>query len=249
MGSRGVVMKPSVTIAVPIPDPSPRRWLGLLLLAYPALIAAGMLTQREIFPLLALMVLVTAVFLPKILSGRVAPTLLWLGIQGLLLVVARLGFAELVLEAVPVVINALLAWWFGRTLFSSRSLVARCIVAIEGEARLHERGVARYARQLTAFWAVLLGVNALLLSVLLLWAGPSGALVRFGVMPALGIDTWWAGAWLRAGGYVVVIGAFALEYPYRRWRLRHLQHLSLPQMLLRLAVNWPRVLRDQAAER
>ena len=171
-------MESSVTSATP-PPPSPTRWLWPLLLTYPVLLVAGLLTQREIFPLLALMVLVSAVLLPKLLSGRVRPWLVWSGMQGLLLALAWLGFADLVLETVPVLINAVLAWWFGRTLLTSRPLIARCIVA----------------------------------------------------------------------GYVVVVAAFALEYPYRRWRLRHLRHLSLPQMLLRLVVNWPRVLRDEAAER
>ena len=227
-------MESSVTSATP-PPPSPTRWLWPLLLTYPVLLVAGLLTQREIFPLLALMVLVSAVLLPKLLSGRVRPWLVWSGMQGLLLALAWLGFADLVLETVPVLINAVLAWWFGRTLLTSRPLIARCIVAIENESRLHERGVMAYARQLTAFWAALLMANALLLTALLLCAERSGVLARFSVAPSLRID--------------VVVAAFALEYPYRRWRLRHLRHLSLPQMLLRLVVNWPRVLRDEAAER
>lgn len=226
-----------------------KRWLWPLLLAYPVLIVAGLLTRREVFSLLALMVLVTAVLLPGILHGRVTQGLLWLGIQGVLVALARFGLVDLVLAAVPMLINALLAWWFGRTLLTSRPLVARCIVAIEGEARLHARGVARYARNLTACWAGLMAANALLLGGLLLGAEHSGVLVRFGLTPPLRIDEWWAAAWLHVGGYAVVIAAFTLEYPYRRWRLRHLQHLSLPQMLLRLAVNWPRVLRDEAIRR
>ncbi len=241
-------MESSVTSATP-PPPSPTRWLWPLLLTYPVLLVAGLLTQREIFPLLALMVLVSAVLLPKLLSGRVRPWLVWSGMQGLLLALAWLGFADLVLETVPVLINAVLAWWFGRTLLTSRPLIARCIVAIENESRLHERGVMAYARQLTAFWAALLMANALLLTALLLCAERSGVLARFSVAPSLRIDEWWAAGWLHVGGYVVVVAAFALEYPYRRWRLRHLRHLSLPQMLLRLVVNWPRVLRDEAAER
>jgi uncharacterized membrane protein len=220
-----------------------------LLLAYPVLIVAGVLTRREVFSLLALMVLVTAVLLPGILHRRVTQWLLWLGIQGGLIALARFGLVDLVLAAVPMLINALLAWWFGRTLLTSRPLVARCIVAIEGEARLHARGVARYARNLTACWAGLMAANALLLGGLLLGAEHSGVLVRLGLTPPLRIDEWWAAAWLHVGGYAVVVAAFALEYPYRRWRLRHLQHLSLPQMLLRLAVNWPRVLHDEAARR
>lgn len=236
-------MEIGVTPTLPL-APSPRRWLWPLLLAYPVLLVAGLLTRRGIFPLLALMVLVTALLLPGLLRRQLTPWLVWFAAQGLLLASAWLGVADVLLNAVPMLINALLAWWFGRTLLTSRPLIARCIVAIEGASRLRERGVARYARQLTAFWAALLAANALLLAVLLLCAGQAGVLARFGVTPPLRIEGWWAAAWLHVGGYVVVVAAFALEYPYRRWRLRHLQHLSLPRMLVRLAVNWPRVLRD-----
>ncbi len=241
-------MESSVTSVLPA-EPSSRRWLWPLLLAYPVLVVAGMLTHRDVFPLLALAVLATAVMLPKLWSGRAVPWLLWLVVQALALGLALLGFADLLLEAVPVGINALLAWWFGRTLFMAEPLVARCIVAIEGTARLRERGVARYARQLTAFWAALLAANALLLSVLLLCAERTGVLARFDMLRPLRVDEWWAAAWLHAGGYVLLAAVFVLEYAYRRWRLRHLQHLSLPQMLLRLAVNWPRLLRDKEAAR
>lgn len=236
-----------MSAALPVPsEATSRRWLWLLLLAYAVLVVAGQLTRREIFPLLALMVLATAVVLPRLARGRLAPWLVWAGIQGTLLALAAFGLVDLVLECVPLLVNALLAWWFGRTLRTSRPLIARCIVAIEGESRLRERGVARYARQLTAFWAASLATHALLLGVLLLGAERSGVLARIGALPSLRVDEWWAATWLHVGGYVVVALIFALEYPYRLWRLRHLQHMRLPQMVLRLAVNWPRLLRDEA---
>ena len=227
------------------PGDSSRRWLWPLLLASPVLAVAGMLTHREVFPLLALAILVTLVMLPGLSQRQAGAWLRWSGLQAVLLTVAGLGFADLLLEAVPVVINLALAWLFARTLAHARPLIARCIVAVEGEARLHERGVALYARQLTALWAALLALNGLLLTVLLLSAVGTGVLARFGAMPSFRIDAWWASAWLNAGGYLLPAAVFAIEYPYRRWRLRHLQHLSLPQMLLRLVANWPRLLRDQ----
>lgn len=227
------------------PGESSQRWLWPLLLASPVLAVAGMLTHREVFPLLALAILVTLVMLPGLTRRQSGSWLRWLGLQTVLLAVAVLGFADLLLEAVPVVINAGLAWMFARTLSRARPLIARCIVAVEGEGRLHERGVALYARQLTAFWAAVLAINALVLAVLFLFADRSGALARFGAMPSFRVDAWWASAWLNVGGYVLPAVVFVIEYPYRRWRLRHLPHLSLSQMLLRLAANWPRLLRDQ----
>lgn len=224
-----------------------QRWLWLLLLASPVLAVAGMLTHREVFPLLALAILATLVMLPALTRRQTGPWLGWLGLQIALLTVALFGFADLLLAAVPAVINAALAWFFARTLPHERPLIARCIVAVEGEARLHDRGVALYARQLTAFWAALLAANALVLTMLLLFAEQTGVLARFGVVSPLRVNDWWAAVWLNAGGYVLPAVVFVFEYVYRRWRLRHLQHLSLPQMLLRLAANWPRLLRDQDA--
>ena len=79
------------------------------------LAVTGTLTHREVFPLLALAILVTVVLLPGLSQRQVGTWLRWLGLQAALLVVALLGFAELLLQAVPVLINAALAWLFART--------------------------------------------------------------------------------------------------------------------------------------
>lgn len=227
------------------PGKPAQRWVWPLVLASPVLALAGTLTHREVFPLLALAILVTVVLLPGLSQRQAGAWLRWLGLQAALLVVAVLGFAELLLEAVPVLINAGLAWLFARTLLRGNPLIARCIVAVEGEARLRERGVARYARQLTALWAALLAANAVLLAVLFLFAEHTGALARFGAFPAWRVHAWWTMAWLNAGGYLLPVAVFIIEYPYRRWRLRHIHHLGPAQMLLRLAANWPLLVRDQ----
>lgn len=217
------------------------------MLASPALALAGVLMHREAFSLLALALVVTVVMWPALSLRRGAPWFWWLGMQVVLLTVTLLGFADLLLESMPVVINAALAWLFARTLSLPRPLIARCIVAVEGEARLHDRGVARYARQLTAFWAGVLAANALVLALLLLCVDRSGLLAHLGLAASLRIHAWWAVAWLQVGGYVLPALVFVLEYAYRRWHLRHLHHLGLAPMLLRLAASWPHLLRDRDA--
>jgi len=215
----------------------------LLLLAYPVLAIAGAVTHRQVFPLLALVVILTVLLLPRLLSHRVMPWLEWLALLAGVWLLAHYGVAGLLLEAVPVLVNALLACWFGRTLGSAEPLIARFIVAIEGADRLRLPGVARYARQLTWFWTLLLAAQALVLAVLLLCASHSGLLLRFGVTPALQVPERWAALWLHLGCYVLLGVAFALEYAYRRWRLRHLSHPGLHQTLLQLALHWPQLLR------
>ena len=220
-----------------------RRYVLPLLLAYPLLAVAGALTHWQIFPLAALLVLLTAVMLPRLLSRHFGPWLVWLGLLAALLLLSLYGLAGLLLEAVPVLINALLACWFGSTLGTSEPLVARFIVAIEGVDRLQQPGVVRYARQLTWFWTLLLAVQAALLAVLLLCAEHSGLLARFGVASPLPLSDRWAEAWLHMGGYALLGAAFLLEYGYRRWRLRHLSHPGLHDMLLQLALHWPQLVR------
>ncbi|MEO6800449.1 MAG: xanthomonadin biosynthesis protein [Rhodanobacter sp.] len=219
-----------------------RRCALLLLLAYPVLAIAGAVTRRQVYPLLALVVILTVLLLPRLLSHRIMPWLAWLALLAGVWLLSHYGVADLLLEAVPVLVNALLAWWFGLTLGSAEPLVARFIVAIEGADRLRLRGVARYARQLTWFWTVLLAGQALLLTVLLLCASPGGLLLRFGLTPPLQIPERWAALWLHLGCYALLGVAFALEYGYRRWRLRHLSHPGLHKMLLQLALHWPQLL-------
>ncbi len=228
-------------------DHAMRRYGLLLLPAYPLLAIAGAVTQRQVFALLALTLLLTVLLLPQLLARRAASWLLWSGMLAGLLLAWRYGFAELLLEAVPVLINALLAYWFGRTLGTAEPLVQRFIVAIEGAERLQQPGVVAYARQVTGFWTALLGAQALLLAVLLLCADQSGLLARAGVASLLPVPERWAATWLHLGGYLLLGAAFLLEYLYRRWRLRHLPHPGLHDMLLQLALHWPRLLRGKRA--
>lgn len=225
-----------------------RRYVLLLLLAYPVLAIAGVITQKQIFPLLALALLFTALLLPRLLELRALPWLIWLiGLAGLGLL-SWTGWADIVLEALPVLISAALAYWFGHTLCTDKPLVARFIVALEGAERLAEPGVQRYARQVTWFWTLLLAAQALLLLVLLLCAPQDGILMRLGVAPPLQLSQRWVSAWLHVGGYVWIAAAFLLEYGYRRWRLRHLVHPSFSQMLSQLILYWPQLLRGESRD-
>lgn len=222
-----------------------RRYAWLPWVAYPVLAIVGALTHRQVFPLLALVCLLTAVMLPRLLSRRIGPWLVWFGLLAAMLLLSLRGLAGLLLEAVPVLINALLAYGFGRTLRTPQPLVARFILAIEGAARLAQPGVARYARQLTWFWTLLLAAQAIVLTVLLLCADHSGLLVRFGVASPLSIPERWAAAWLHAGGYLLLGAVFVLEYGYRRWHLRHLEHTSFRDIMQKMPRQWQNVLHGQ----
>ncbi|MDE2246988.1 MAG: xanthomonadin biosynthesis protein [Xanthomonadaceae bacterium] len=224
-----------------------RRPAWLLLAAYPVLLVAGVVTHRQIFPLLALALLLTVWMLPRLRTFRPRPWLAWSAMQAGLLLLLHYRLAGLLLETLPIVAQALLAYGFGRTLAGPEPLVARFIVVLEGEARLQQPGVLRYARQVTWFWTLLLAGQALLLGVLLLCANDSGLLARLGIVSPLHVPEPWATTWLRLGCFAVIGLAFVLEYACRRWRLRHLPHPGLHRMLVQLALHWPELVRGMAA--
>jgi len=224
-----------------------RRYVLPLLLAYPVLAIAGDVTHRQIFPLIALLLLATALMLPRLLTLRIGAWLAWFAILAALVLSSVFGFADLLLESVPILISALLAIGFGQTLGTSEPLVARFIIALEGAERLAQPGVARYARDITWSWTLLLAVQALLLAVLLLCAEHAGVLARLGFTSPLPVSDRWAAMWLHVGGYLVLAVAFALEYGYRRWRLRHLSHPGLHDMLLKLMLQWPQLMHGKRA--
>ncbi|WEN15340.1 xanthomonadin biosynthesis protein [Rhodanobacter sp. AS-Z3] len=237
-----------MTASSPLPDRA--RGASLCLLpVYPLLAIAGAWSHRQIYSLLALALLATVLLLPHLLARRGIAWLTWCAVLVGLLLLWKSGFAGLLLEAVPVLINALLASWFGRTLATPEPLVERFIIAIEGAERLQQPGVKAYARQVTWFWALLLGAQALLLMVLLLCADHSGLLQRFGMVSPLPVPERWAAIWLHMGSYIMLGVAFLLEYLFRRWRLRHLKHPGLHDMLLRLALHWPQLVRGERVAR
>ena len=222
------------------------RGLPLFLLAYPLLAITGALTHRQGFSLAAIVLLLTLLLWPALRARRLLPWLLWLCLVGAVLWLALRGWAALVLGAVPVLVNLLLAWLFGRTLRAGRQpLVSRIIEVVEGADRLDLPGVARYARRLTWFWTLLLGTQAAALGLLVACAVPGGLLATLGIAPPLTVSAGWAQGYVHVGAYVLLGVVFVLEYLFRRWHFRGLDHPRLHDLLLRTAVRWPQLLRGE----
>ncbi|MGA0587782.1 xanthomonadin biosynthesis protein [Dyella sp. KRB-257] len=211
-----------------------RRATLALLPLYPALAIGGALTHRAALSLAALLLLVTLWLLPRLLAGSVRPWIGWGTAVLLACASAWLGLADRLLDAVPPGILAGLALWFGATLRAGREpRVARFIRVLEGEAQLARPGVARYARGVTVFWTVLLALQALILAAL--WLR--------GLFDATDLPRW-ALAYQHVGGYLLIPLAFTLEYAFRRWHLRHVQHPGLHAQALQMMRHWPQLLHD-----
>lgn len=216
-----------------------RRITVPLLLAYPVLAIAGALSHRMVFSLTALLLLLTIWLLPRLLDGSVWVWSSWLLGVLTVLALAAAGYANALLEAVPLLIIAFLAGWFGSSLRAGREArIARFIRVLEGADRLALPGVERYARRVTAFWAGLLALQALVLAFLL-WHGLFGAhdLPR------------WALVYQHVGGYLLIGVAFGAEYAWRRWHLRHLDHPGMRAQTAQLLQRWPQLLHGQDVTR
>lgn len=222
---------------------APRRWLPLLF-AYPALAMAGVLTHRQGFSLAACALLLTVLMAPVLAARRALPWAVWLLTLAGMAWLWMDDMVGLLLECVPIAVNVILASLFGRSLRpGSMPLIARFIEAVEGPDRLQVPGLARYARQLTWFWTLLLATQALVLSVLLLCAEPGGLLGAFGVVSPLHLPAGWTQAYVHIGGYVLIGSAFVLEHAFRRWHLRHIEHPRMHDLAIGIATRWPQLVR------
>ena len=231
------------------PTAAPRtsmRWLLPLLIAYALLALLGGVLRRPELSVIAAALLLIALAVPVLRRPSVAGVLLWLALAALLLIPAALGRVQLALAGLPIVILGALSWVFARSL-AREPLIARCIRVIEGEQRLALPGVARYARGVTAYWAIVLGAQAVILAALWLLAKPGGVLDVFGVAvpfaPSRAALAWYP----EIGCWAVLIAAFAAEYLYRRWRMRRIPHPPLKRFLTRLIQRWPQLLREEVS--
>jgi len=222
------------------------RWLLPLLVAYALLALLGGVLHRPELSVIAAALLLIALAVPVLRRPSVTGALLWLMLAALLLIPAALGRVQLALAGLPIAILGALSWVFARSL-AREPLIARCIRVIEGEQRLALPGVARYARRVTAYWAIVLGAQALILAALWLLAKPGGVLDVFGIdvpfAPSRAMLAWYP----EAGCWLILIAAFAIEYAFRRWAMRKIPHPPLKRFLMRLIQRWPQLLREEVA--
>lgn len=119
---------------------------------------------------------------------------------------------EWLLFVPPILINAMLAWLFGRTLVRGRvPLIARFAVMEQGTLSAE---LAAYTRTLTWLWTLLF-IAAALLSLALAMSGQR--------------DAW--SLFTNFVNYLLVAALFVGEFVYRRLRFRNYRHHSPLQLL------------------
>lgn len=222
-----------------------RSRTGVVFVAlYLGIVAAAFVLRRAWLDEIATLMVATLLFWPALRRGHIAATAIWAAIAIVVAALAYAGHGDLSLDLLPVIVNAAFCMLFAHTLANGRTpLIARVIAVLEGPERLAQPRVAAYARGLTRAWALLLGAQALLLALLIACAAPHGLLASFGIASPIAVtgDAW--RAYLHFGSYAVVLAFFAIEYAWRRWHLRHIEHMPPQQFATGLVQHWPALAR------
>ncbi|MES2488612.1 MAG: hypothetical protein V4607_02395 [Pseudomonadota bacterium] len=180
--------------------------MPVLVLAYPVLVHLAIMLHRIELQWLALCCLVAIPLYAGLRALRPQSWLLLMVAMVLLWGLTHIGGSRYILMLPPVLLPALGAWFFGRTLLAGQSpLITRMALVERGGVLPQE--LYSYTRNITWLWTLLLAGMSLLNGALAIWATP---------------ELWsWCTNFLN---YVIMVPVFALEYLYRRLRYRHLPH-------------------------
>ncbi len=220
------------------------RWCSLL--AYLPLAHVAGVTSSPAWAAAALVDLVVLVFIEALCVPRRGA---WLAAALCLAAIAGLAALDLImvpLLLVPVAFIGMTAWWFGRSLRAGRTpLVTRIVAGLYGQAaeELSPRH-QRYTRGLTAFWAGLLTVLALVNWTLAMIAVPDGVLARLGVAAPYTVTREQWSLFANVLNYGVVGGAMAVEYHWRKRVFPQRPYRNFAEFVRRLAALGPGFWRD-----
>lgn len=180
--------------------------MPVLILAYPILVHLAVLLHQPLLQWLALCCLVAVPLYAGLRHARWRSWLAYLLLVALLYMLARSGGGRYALFLPPVLLPAVAAWFFGRSLRSGQvPLITRIARATRDGALPPE--LADYTRRVTLLWALALGGIGLL----------SLLLAVFAPMPLWSLFTNFI-------NYLLLAALFPLEYLYRRIRYQHLPH-------------------------
>lgn len=193
--------------------------MPVLVLAYPVLVHLAIMLHRMELQWLALCCLVAIPLYAGLRALRPQSWLLLVLAMALLWGLTRVGGGHYILLIPPVLLPALGAWFFGRTLLAGQTPLITRMALIERGGVLPQE-IYRYTRNITWLWTLLLAGMSLLDAALAVWATP---------------ELWsWCTNFLN---YAIMVPVFGLEYLYRRVRYRHLPHPGLIDFIRNIATT------------
>ncbi len=183
-----------------------------LFLAYPLLAHLATLLRSEGLAGLALTTFIAVPMLPLLLRGQWQAWLILLLSGAALWVCAISGWAHNLMYLPPILIPLSVLWLFARSLQpGSMPVVTRVATRIRGPL---PDELTIYTRQVTQFWVGFLIVMASGSLLLALFASPELWSLMTNIVQ-----------------YLLMGAVFVVEYGYRRWRFRHLDHESFATMI------------------
>lgn len=210
----------------------------LMGLSYPVLAHVATLSAQPGLIAASLSLLVILVLLPALRDGRwLAWAALVAAAYGLHVALAS-GSAVSLLLLPPVLLNAFMAWVFGRTLREGEMpLIERAARAMRGpDAQLNGEVVA-YARGVTQAWTGLFVGLAVVNLVLAVLARPAGLLVVAGFDPAVSVPLSAWSLFANVLSYLLIAALFAIEFVVRARRFPHQPYSGLIDFTRRLAAQ------------
>lgn len=186
-----------------------------LFFAYPLLAHIATLLHSDALAWAAMTVFFAVPLLPALLKRKPAAWLTLALITAVLSACAATHIAHYLMYIPPILIPLSVLVVFARSLRAGNlALVTRIAQHIRGDLPPE---LARYTRRVTQCWVVILSAQALSSLWLALFATPEFWSLMTNIVQ-----------------YLIIAAVFVVEYAYRRWRFRHLQHESFPTLIAAL---------------
>ena len=208
----------------------------MLAVIYPFLAHAAVVGHSDSLTAASLACLALAGLAPGLRERRAA-AFFWAAALGAgIAALYRAHIAGLPLYAPPIVVDVSLATLFGLTLRRGQTpLIERLVRLLHAPDEELHADILRYARRLTAAWAILFVLLALIDAALALCTVPGGILHLAGIRPPVAVSpaTW--SLFANFMGLAIVAIFFLLEYAYRRRRFPQQPYRNIFDFLERAA--------------
>lgn len=186
-----------------------------LFFAYPLLAHLATLVHSDVLAWAALTVFFAVPLLPALLRFEAAAWIVLAIVTLALSACAATHVARYLMYVPPVLIPLSVLFVFARSLRAGQTpMVTRVAQNIRGDLPPE---LDHYTRRVTQWWVAILIAQALSSVVLALYATPEFWSLMTNIVQ-----------------YLIIAGVFVIEYSYRRWRFRHLQHESFPTLIAAL---------------